>query len=488
MVATEVKVLKNFIGGKWVDAQGSGKLDVENPSNGEVIAQVPLSSAADVEAAVQAAQKAFPAWRNTPAVERAGYLFKLRQLMVEHADELARIICTEEGKTWEDAKGEVLRATQNVEVAAGMPSMMMGYGLEDVARGIDEAVVRTPLGVAACIAPFNFPLMVPSWFFPYAIACGNTYIVKPSEQVPLSQIRLFELIAETGLPDGVINLVNGSRDAVNGILQHPEIRAISFVGSTATAQYVYTEATKLGKRAQCQGGAKNFMIVMPDAPMNATVDAIIGSSFGAAGERCLAGSVVIAVGDVAEPLVQNVMAEARKMRMGDPTDPETGLGPLISTPHRDRVRGYVDKGEAEGANIRLDGRNEDAGVPKGSFFGPTVLDNVTPDATVANEEIFGPVLAVIRVDSFDEAVKIINTSPYGNAASIFTTNGHSARQFRHDVNAGNIGVNVGVAAPMAFFPFAGMKNSFFGDLHGQGKDAVEFFTEKKVIIERWPTD
>jgi malonate-semialdehyde dehydrogenase (acetylating)/methylmalonate-semialdehyde dehydrogenase len=488
MVATQVRVLKNFVGGKWVDPQSSEKLDVLNPSNGEVIAQVPLSSAADVDAAVAAAQRAFPAWRNTPAVERIGYLFKLRELMVEHADELARIICTEEGKTWEDAKGEVVRATQNVEVATGIPSLLMGYGLEDISRGIDEEVVRTPLGVAACIAPFNFPLMVPCWFFPYAIACGNTYVVKPSEQVPLSMYRLFELVQETGLPDGVLNLINGSRDAVNGILQSPGIKAVSFVGSTPTAKYVYTEATKHGKRAQCQGGAKNFMIVMPDAPMKATVDAIMGSSFGAAGERCLAGSVVIPVGEVAEPLVQNVIAEARKLRLGDPTDPETGLGPLISSPHRDRVRGHVDKAEQEGASIRLDGRGEDAGAPKGSFFGPTVLDNVTPAHTSAQEEIFGPVLSVIRVNTFDDAIKIINASPYGNAASIFTSNGHYARQFKHDVDAGNIGVNVGVAAPMAFFPFAGMKQSFFGDLHGQGRDAVEFFTEKKVVIERWPTE
>lgn len=486
MVATEVKVLRNYIGGQWAEAKDAELLDVLDPSTGNVIARVPLSGAAVVDAAVTAAARAFPAWRETPAVERAHYLFKLHELMEAHMDDLTRTICIEEGKTWEDARGEVIRAIQNVEVAAGIPSLMMGYGLEDVARGIDEAVVRVPLGVGACITPFNFPLMVPCWFFPYAIACGNTYIVKPSEQVPMSQHLLFELIDQIGLPAGVLNLVNGARETVDALLQHPLVKAISFVGSTAVAKYIYAEATRHGKRAQCQGGAKNFMVVMPDAAMEPTVNAIIGSAFGAAGERCLAGSVVVAVGDIADPLVERVVDEASKLRMGPPTDTSTTLGPLISAPHRERVARYVDQAEAEGATIRLDGRKVSPELSRGCFFGPTIVDHVRPDATIAREEVFGPVLSVIRVNDFEEALKIVNASAYGNAASIFTSSGYYAREFRHRVDCGNIGINIGVAAPMAFFPFGGMKQSFFGDLHGQGRDVIEFYTEKKVLIERWP--
>lgn len=487
MVSTQVKMLKNYIDGRWVDSRSSESLNVLNPTTGQVIGRVPLSGPADVNMAVAAAERAFPAWREVPVVERARYLFKLRELMDAHRDDFIRTICCEEGKTWDDARGEVQRAIENVEVAAGMPSLMMGYGLEDIARGIDESVIRQPLGVFAAIVPFNFPLMVPCWFFPYAIACGNTYIIKPSEQVPMSMQMLFELIDQIGLPKGVLNLVNGAREAVNAIIESPAVKGISFVGSSNTARYVYTEGTKRGKRVQAGGGAKNFIVVMPDADIDSTVDGILGSAFGAAGERCLAGSVVVPVGPIADPLIERIVEAASKIRIGDPLDRVTGLGPLISPGHRQRVAQYVENALKEGATLRLDGRIlTDELLASGCFFGPTIVDNVSPDSAIAREEVFGPVLTVLRAQNFEEAIRLVNSSAFGNAASIFTTNGYFARQFRHLVECGNIGVNVGVAAPMAFFPFGGMKQSFFGDLHAQGRDVINFFTERKVVIERWP--
>jgi malonate-semialdehyde dehydrogenase (acetylating)/methylmalonate-semialdehyde dehydrogenase len=479
-------LLENYVGGKWLASRSAQALDVVNPSSGKAIARVPLSTADEVNEAVAAAQAAFRGWRDTPVVERARYLFKLHELMLADRDELTRLICTEEGKSWPDAQGEVTRAIENVEVAAGMPSLMMGLNLEDIARGIDEAIVRQPLGVFAGVVPFNFPLMVPCWFFPYAIACGCTYIMKPSEQVPMTMNHLLHLVEKTGLPGGVLNLVNGAQETVQALLEHPGVRGISFVGSTRVARHIYEEGTRHGKRVQASGGAKNYIIVMPDAPRKAAVEGIIGSAFGAAGERCLAGSVVVPVGPEAQEIIQDVVEAASKLRIGEPSDHDVELGPLISAPHRQRVAGYIDEAAGQGASVLLDGRN--VKDPSGCFLGPTVVSNVAPDWAIMRDEVFGPVLCVVPAESFEEALDLLNRSPLGNAASIFTTNGHYAREFRHRAECGNIGVNVGVAAPMAFFSFGGMKQSFFGDLHPQGRDVIEFFTDRKVVIERWPRE
>jgi malonate-semialdehyde dehydrogenase (acetylating)/methylmalonate-semialdehyde dehydrogenase len=486
-MSPETLTLHNYIGGKWVDSTVE-TLDVINPSTAEAIARVPLSKATDVDAAVAAATAAFPAWRDTPVVERARFLFKLRDLMAAEREDFARIICTEEGKSWPDALGEVQRAIENVEVAAGMPSLMMGSTLEDIARGIDESIVRQPLGVFAGIVPFNFPLMVPCWFFPYAIACGCTYVLKPSEQVPMASDRLFQLVDQIGLPPGVLNLVHGARETVQALIEHPDIRGLSFVGSSRVAKYIYEEGTKRGKRVQASGGAKNYIVVMPDAPRKATIDGIIGSSFGAAGERCLAGSIVVPVGSEAQSIVDEMIDTASKMTIGAPPDREVELGPLISDEHRNRVVGYIEDAVSQGARLLLDGRDLVKDMPSGCFLGPTVVDRVSEDSKIVNEEVFGPVLCVLPRDSFEEAIELVNSSTLGNAAAIFTTNGHYAREFRHRVEAGNIGVNVGVPAPMAFFSFGGMKQSFYGDLHPQGRDVIDFFTDRKVVIERWPRE
>ncbi len=476
---------RNYIGGEWRDSTAE-RLDVRDPSTDEVIGQVPLSTGTEIDSAARAASGAFEEWRETPPVVRIQYLFRLRELMEENYEQLARTIVREEGKTLDEARGEMRRTIENIEVAAGIPSLMMGRNLEDVARGIDEEVVRQPMGVFACIAPFNFPAMVPWWFAPYALATGNTYIIKPSEQVPFSQQRIFELLHELDLPPGVVNLVNGGREAVDALVEHPAIVGVSAVTSTPVARHIYAKACARGKRAQCQAGAKNFIVVMPDADLDRAVPGLITSFFGCAGERCLAGGVLVAVGGVYESLKERFAAAARDLTVGNPMDETVQMGPVISQRHRERVLAHIAAGLTEGARLILDGRDVSVeGCERGYFVGPTILDDVRPDMSIAKEEIFGPVPSLMRVANLSEALDIIDQNPYGNAASIYTSSGAAAREFKYRVKCGNIGINVGVVAAMAFFPFAGTKESFFGDLHGQGQDAVDFFTEKKVVISRW---
>ena len=479
--------LKNFIGGAWVESSASEWLDDTNPATGEVIARVPLSPRADVDAAVRAGLDAWEEWRETPPLSRARYFFTLRDLMEQHFEELARIVTQDHGKIIDEARGEVRRAIENVEVAAGIPSLMMGYNLEDgAAAGIDEEVLYQPLGVFAGISPFNFPAMVQSWFWPYAVATGNCWVAKPSEQDPLVQVRLFELIEMAGFPPGVVSMVHGAKEAVEAVCDHPDIRGVSFVGSTQIAKLVYARAASHGKRVQCGGGAKNLLVVLPDAKLDTIVPNMISSVYGTAGERCLAGSVIVGIGEAQGPLKAKFTAHASKLKLGYGLDESTQMGPVISRKHQERVLGYIDKGEDEGAKPLLDGRGVKVpGYEHGYFVGPTVLDGVTPDMTVAKEEIFGPVASVFEMDDLDEAIEWINRSPYGNSASIYTSSGKAARDFRYRARAGSIGINLGIAAAMAYFPFGGMKNSFFGDLHPQGRDAIRFFTESKVVITRW---
>jgi len=479
-------VLKNYIDGEWVESKSREMLDVKNPATAEVIARVPLSTIDEVDHAVQAAKAAFPGWRETTPYTRARYMFELKNVMEDRFEELAAVIVKEHGKIIDEARGEVRRSIENVEVAAGIPSLMTGYNLEDVSQGIDEDCVYQPVGVFCCVTPFNFPLMVPIWFLPYAISCGNTYIVKPSEICPLSQILFFELLDEIDLPPGVVNMVNGDKRVVDALLESPDVEGLSFVGSTPVGKYLYATAAAHGKRAQCQAGAKNCLVVMPDAVLKQSVPAIMSSVFGTAGQRCLAGALVVAVGDVYEPLEKMLVEAASNLKVGDGMDETVQMGPVVSQRSLDRVRGYLEKGIEEGARLLLDGRElqmeEDL---DGYFIGQTIFTDVTPEMAIAREEIFGPVMGIIRVDDFDQALEVIHSSPYGNAASIFTTSGKWAREFKYRVQAGNLGINIGIAAPVASFPFSGMKDSFFGDLHGQGRDAIEFFTDRKVVITRW---
>ena len=481
-----IQVLKNYVDGEWVESKSKELLEVRNPAIGEVVARVPLSTTNEMEETVKAAQVAFQEWRETPPFTRARYMFLLKNLMEDRFEELAQIIVKEHGKILDEARGEIRRGIENVEVAAGVPSLMMGYNTEDVAQGIDEDCVYQPAGVFCCVTPFNFPSMVPLWFLPYAVACGNTFIVKPSELCPMSSIILFELLDEVDFPPGVVNLVNGDKRVVDVLLEHPDITGVSFVGSTPVGRYIYSQATANGKRAQCQAGAKNSLVVMPDAILDKTIPSIISSAFGTAGQRCLAGSLVIAVGDVYEALKEKLVKEASQLKVGNGMDEAVQMGPVVSQKSLDRILKYVDKGLEEGAQLLLDGRGVHVeGHPNGYFIGPTIFTDVTPEMTIAREEIFGPVLGIIRVKDFEEALDVLHTSPYGNAASIFTISGKWAREFKYRVKAGNIGINIGVAAPIASFPFSGMKDSFFGDLHGQGRDAIEFFTDRKVVISRW---
>ncbi len=481
-----MKTLKNYIDGEWVESKSKRALNVHNPVNGSVVAKVPLSTAAEVNKAVEAAHAAFGEWRETPPFTRARYMFHLKNLMEDRFEDLARILVTEHGKIMDEARGEVRRGIENVEVAAGVPSLMTGYNLEDVAHGIDEDCVYQPIGVFCCVTPFNFPSMVPLWFLPYAVACGNTFIVKPSEICPLSQDVLFEILDDCDFPPGVVNLVHGDKVAVDALLEHPDLVGVSFVGSTPVGRYLYTKAAQHGKRAQCQAGAKNCLVVMPDAQLDSTVAAILSSAFGTAGQRCLAGALVVAVGDVYEPLVEKLVGEAAKLKVGDGLDESVQMGPVATQAALERVIGYVEAGEKEGAKLLLDGRGvEVVGGQKGYFIGPTIFTDVTPEMAIAREEVFGPLLGIIHVDDFEEALQVIDGSPYGNAASLFTSSGKAAREFKYRVRAGNIGINIGIAAPIASFPFGGMKDSFFGDLHGQGRDAIQFFTDRKVVISRW---
>jgi malonate-semialdehyde dehydrogenase (acetylating) / methylmalonate-semialdehyde dehydrogenase len=479
--------IRNYVNGRWVESSSTQFLNVLNPATAETIARVPLSTAEEVKEAVAAAKEAFSDWRETPPLSRARYMFKLKDLMEQHFEELARILVQEEGKTIDESRGEIRRGIENVEVAAGIPSMMMGYNLEDISPGIDEEAVIQPLGVFCVVAPFNFPSMVSLWFLPYAVATGNTYIVKPSEQVPLSQNKLFELIDEAGFPPGVVNLINGAKETVDALLENPDVRGVSFVGSTRTGKYIYKKATENGKRAQCQCGAKNFMIVMPDADLDKILPGLMTSFYGCAGERCLSGSVLVPVGDIKKELTERFVKAASELKVGYGLDESSQMGPVISKRHMERVLGYIEKGVQEGAKLVLDGRGlKVEGYPEGFFIGPTVFDEVRPDMTIAREEIFGPVTSIVQAKNLDEAIAMIHSSPYGNAASVFTSSGKVAHDFKYRVQCGNIGVNIGINAPMAFFPFSGFKESFFGDLHGQGRDAINFFTDRKIVISRWP--
>ena len=485
MAVTATRLLDNYIDGEWTPAQAATDvLDVLNPANGEVLARVPLSGASDLDAAVRAAREALPEWRAVSTIARASKLFELRERLVSRQEDLARSVTTEMGKTIGDARAEVARMIEMVEAACAVPTTMQGRILEDVSRNIDAETIRQPVGVCAAIVPFNFPAMVPFWFLPFAIACGNTFVLKPSEQVPLTQQIAFEELHGLGLPPGVVNLVNGSREVVEGILDHPGIDAVSFVGSAPVARIVYERAAKAGKRVQALGGAKNHMVVMPDAVIDKTVDGILASAFGAAGQRCMAGSVVVTVGDAHEQLLPPLIEASRSLRVGDGLDDANDVGPVISCAARDRIRDWIERGVSSGAKLALDGRGSE-GDPNGSYVGPTILDGVTPEMDIAQEEVFGPVLCVISAATLDEAIGIVNASRFGNGTSIFTESGSSVRRYRHEVQAGMVGVNIGVAAPVAFFPFSGWKDSFLGDLHAHGPDAVEFYTRKKTVTSRW---
>jgi malonate-semialdehyde dehydrogenase (acetylating)/methylmalonate-semialdehyde dehydrogenase len=485
-MATDVEILPHFIGGRWTPSAAREFVNVHNPARGQVIAKSPLGTAAEVDAAVKAATKAFPEWSETPPIVRARAMFRFRQLLEDHFEEIARTVTIEHGKTLDEARGSVRRGIECVEVACGGPSMLMGYGLENVSSGIDCTVMRQPLGVCAGIAPFNFPAMVPLWFLPFAVVCGNTFILKPSEQVPLSQKKMFELLEKCDLPPGVVNLVNGGREVVEAICDHPGIRGISFVGSTPVARLVYQRGTHAGKRVQALGGAKNFIVVMPDADYDRSIPVITESFYGCAGERCLAGSVLLPVGEAHKESRDRLIEAARSLKVGDGLDPGVDMGPVISGTHRERVLGYVEKGAREGARLVLDGRQTKVeGREAGFFVGPTVFDDVSPDMVVGREEIFGPVAAVRGVRDLDEAFRIMEGHPNANATSIFTSSGKAAREFAHRATASMVGVNIGVAAPMAYFPFGGARDSFFGDLKVHGRDAFDFYTDKKVTITRW---
>lgn len=480
------KKLKNYIGGKWVEAATTLYTPVHNPATCEVLAECPESTAADVDQAVQAALDVFAEWRSTPILNRAQYMYRLKTLLEDRFEDLSKMIVLENGKTIDEARGEVRRGIESVDFATGVPFLMRNDGTEDISSGIDETTLRQPAGVFAAITPFNFPMMVPLWFLPTAIVCGDPYIVKPSPQTPISMELLFEILDELDLPPGVVNLVQGGVEASKAVMEHPGITGVSFVGSSPVAKIIYETCTRHGKRVQAQGGAKNYIAVMPDANMESSVKNILGAAYGCAGQRCLAAAVAVGVGDAYDQLKEELVKQAGKLRVGYGLDEKTQMGTVVSPAAKERIERMITQGVEQGAEIVLDGRSPKVeGYEEGSFVGPTILADVKPDNIVAKDEIFGPVLSLMKADSFEEAVEIINKSRYGNAASIFTTNGKYARDFKYNVKAGNIGVNIGVAAPSASFPFGGQKDSFFGDLHGQGSDAIEFFTERKIVIERW---
>jgi len=479
----------NYINGEWVKPNAKEFFDVINPATGELITKTPLGTKADVEAAAKVASEAFDGWRRTPVNDRVQYLFKLRDLMRSNHDEIAKLITDECGKTFEEAKAEMVRAFENIEVACGMPHMGKGEFVEDIASGIDEIMIRQPVGVCATIAPFNFPGMIPFWYLPYALAAGNTYIIKPSEKVPTTMQFIMKLIEQVGFPKGVVNMVNGAKDVVDGILEHPAIRAITFVGSSAVAKYIYATAAAHGKRVQAQGGAKNPVIVLPDADMDMATKIIADSAFGCAGQRCLAVSFAVTVGTARNTFTESICDAASTRVVGYGMDAATQMGPVINAASLARVESLIGLGVKEGATVPVDGRGTSIkGYEGGSFVRPTILADVPRGSEIAKTEIFGPVLSLMHVETVDDAIELVNSGQYGNQASLFTSSGSAARKFRYEAEAGNIGINIGVAAPMAFFPFSGWKDSFFGDMHGQGTDAVEFFTQKKVVVERWPKE
>jgi len=476
-------MISNLIGSAWRTPDVTGSLPIYNPATGEVIGQVPLSGAKEVDAAVQAAVAAYRSWSRTALMERVRLMFRYKALLEEHFEELAAIITRHHGKTLDESRGEVRRGIEVVDFACGAPTLLQGRTLRDVSGGVDQDLYRYPVGVCAGIPPFNFPVMIPLWMFPLAVVAGNTFVLKPSERTPLGAARLAEIFLEAGFPEGVLNVVHGGSEAVNALLVHPDVNAISFVGSAPVARHVYTTSAAHGKRVQALGGAKNHIVVMPDADPEITVPAILNSAFGNAGERCLAGSVAVAVGQAAEGLLGPLADAAAKMVVGPGDQPGVQVGPLIRADHRDRVAGWVDKGVAEGAELLVDGRGQIS--RQGFFLGPTILDNVTSDMAVGREEIFGPVLSIARVATLDEAIAQANRMALGNMATIFTQSGRAGREFRERVEAGMTGINVPIAQPFAFFPFSGWKGSFYGDLHVHGTDGIEFYTRKKVVVTRW---
>ena len=485
----EVTLLKNFINGEWVESKGE-VLDVVNPATQKTLAKVPMSPRDEVDMAIKAAKEAFPEWRRTTPLARVRCLFRLKELVEANFEELSRIQTMEHGKTIDESRGETRRGIEMIEVATGIPSLMMGYNLEDIASGIDEYVIYQPVGVFCHIAPYNFPFMVPLWFFPFALATGNTFVVKPSPRVPISQVKLAELVDEAGFPPGVFNLVHGGADTASVFPEHPDIKGVTFVGSTGIGKGVYKKCGETGKRAIVQASAKNFLVVMPDANIEATIPALMTSFFGNTGQRCLSGANLIIVGkDKAfyNKVLNTFVDAVSKIKVGYGLDESIQMGPMQSADGKQRVAGYIEKGLAEGAKLILDGRKPEiiGDYPDKCFLNPTIFDGVTPEMTIAREEIFGPVANVISAENLDEAIKMANSSNFGNANAIFTSSGKTAREFQYRIEAGNIGINIGIAAPMAFFPFSGMKDSFYGVLHGQGKDAIRFFTESKVVIQRW---
>ncbi len=476
--------VKNFINGEWIESESRYE-EVPNPATGEVIALVPMSTREELDQAVLAAKKAFDSWRKTAVPRRARVLFAYQQLLMENWEELARLITIENGKSFEEAYGEVQRGIECVEFAAGAPTLMMGQQLPDIASGVESGMYRYPLGVVGGITPFNFPMMVPCWMFPLAIACGNTFVLKPSERTPLLANRLAELMTQSGLPAGVLNIVHGAHDVVNGLLEHKEIKAVSFVGSQPVAEYVYKTAAAHGKRVQALAGAKNHSIVMPDADLDHAVTNIINAAYGSAGERCMACSVVVAVGDIGDEVVNRLAAAADQIRIGNGLDEGVFLGPVIRQASKERTIGYIEQGEKEGALLVRDGRKDAAVSGAGYFVGPTLFDQVKPGMKIWTDEIFAPVLSVVRAKDLDEAIAITNQSEFANGACIYTDSAKAIRQFREDIDAGMLGVNLGVPAPMAFFPFSGYKKSFYGDLHANGRDGVEFYTRKKMLTARY---
>jgi malonate-semialdehyde dehydrogenase (acetylating)/methylmalonate-semialdehyde dehydrogenase len=482
----------NYISGEWRPSSATDYLDVINPATAEVLGKAPLSPGSEVQEAVRLASQAYEEWRRTPAPERIQYLFKLKALLEENFEAISRTITLECGKTIGESRGEMRRAIENVEVACGIPNMMMGDFSEDIASGIDEIMIRQPLGVCAIIAPFNFPGMIPFWFLPYAIAAGNTVIVKPSEKVPLTMVKVFELFEQLELPPCVVNMVNGGKEAVDALLDQPAVRAISFVGSTAVAKYIYSRGAANGKRVQAQGGAKNPVIILPDADMEMTTRITADSAFGCAGQRCLAASLAITVGEARNTFTEAIAEAAASRVVGFGLDEAVQMGPVISVPSKSRIESLIQQGADEGSTVLVDGRLSQAepisGYEGGNFIRPTILTGVNPAGEIAKTEIFGPVLSLMHVNTIDDAIQLVNSGAYGNMACLFTSSGAAARKFRYEADAGNIGINIGVAAPMAFFPFSGWKESFFGTLHGQGKHAVEFFTQTKVVVERWPKE
>ena len=481
-----VAKMKNYIDGEWVESKSTEIGDITCSATGEKIAEVPYSTAKEVDEAVNAAQEAFETWRATPPLARARYFFRLKDAFEEHFEEISRILTTELGKAIDESRGEVRRMIENVEHCTGVTTLQTGYTIEDIARGIDCAGHRQPLGVFACIAPYNFPAMVPWWFLPYAVVTGNTYVVKPSEQVPMTQTKIFEVIDEVGFPNGVINMVHGSKDVVNGILDNPDIQGVSFVGSTPTARYIYKKCGETGKRVQSLGGAKNIVAVMPDANLEASMPSLITSFFGCSGQRCLSGSILVPVGDNADNFINQYVERIKAMKIGDPLNEDVDMGPVVSKAHKERVLGYIEKGIEEGAELILDGRNcQVEGYPDGYYVGPTIFDHVTPDMTIAKEEIFGPVVSIVRAKDLDEAIELANSRGFANAACIYTRDGGAVRKFKYNVRPSMIGINIGIAAPMSFFPFGGAGESFFGDIKGHGQEIFHFFTDTKVLIERW---